>query len=191
MVPDVYFLALHEPYRAAQHPVPMNAVIVHAATLRHPDLPQPDGGRIYRCLTEFPGRRSGCVVPLSTLTYELDGGRSWPLIGDWERVVDRLVAVARAGRCDAMPLGLSEVAAALLANGPTTSVRFAAGPPVDPAERQQVLDELAALVAQAAGQGALWPGDDLVAAPSSPAVLPYRPHLLDVSWPGAGPAATR
>lgn len=176
MVSDVYFLALHEPYQSPQHPVAINAVIVHARTLRHPALPQPDGARIYRCLTEFPGRRPGCVVPLSTLTYELDGGRNWPQIGDWEQVVEQMVELARAGRCDAMPLGLPEVAAALLANGPTTSVRFAGGPPVDPAERQRHLDELAALVHQASSQGAFWPGDNLVPVPASPATLPYKSY---------------
>jgi hypothetical protein len=41
---DVYFLALHEPYSAREHPVPINATIVHALTLLHPSLPQPDGG---------------------------------------------------------------------------------------------------------------------------------------------------
>jgi hypothetical protein len=30
---------------------------------------------MYRGLTEFPSRTPGCVVPLSTLTFELDGGQ--------------------------------------------------------------------------------------------------------------------
>jgi hypothetical protein len=46
----------HEPYESPDHPVPINATIVHALTLLHPAVPQPDGGRMYRCLTEFPGR---------------------------------------------------------------------------------------------------------------------------------------
>ncbi|WP_219516148.1 hypothetical protein [Nonomuraea ceibae] len=196
MVPDVYFLALHEPYRSAQHPVAINAVIVHAATLLHPALPQPDAGRIYRCLTEFPDRRPGCVVPLSTMTFELDGGRNWPLVGDWEQVVAGLIELARRGRCDAMPLGLPDLAATLLANGPMTRVRFAGGPLVDPAERQQCLDELAALVAQASGQAAFWPGDNLVALPQTPAALPYKPYRAGLagarfSWQGPGSAVTR
>jgi hypothetical protein len=29
-VQDIYFLALHEPYEAQEHPVPINATIVHA-----------------------------------------------------------------------------------------------------------------------------------------------------------------
>jgi hypothetical protein len=28
---------------------------------------------------------SGCVVPLSTLTFELDGGQLSPLVADWEQ----------------------------------------------------------------------------------------------------------
>ena len=74
-VQDVYLLALHEPYQSPQHPAPINATIVHALTLLHPAVPQPDGDWMYRCLTEFPGRTPGGVVPLSTLTFELDGGR--------------------------------------------------------------------------------------------------------------------
>jgi hypothetical protein len=50
-VRDVHLLALHEPYESPEHPVPINATIVHALTLLHPHLPQPDGGRMYRCLT--------------------------------------------------------------------------------------------------------------------------------------------
>lgn len=94
-VQDVYLLTLHEPYRAPNHPVPINATIVHALTLLHPVVPQPDGGRMYRCLTEFPGRTPGCLVPLSTLTFELDGGALWHRIGDWERAVEAVVHVAR------------------------------------------------------------------------------------------------
>lgn len=55
-VEDVYLLMLHEPYASSEHPVPINATIVHALTLLHPAVPQPDGGRMYRCLTEFPSR---------------------------------------------------------------------------------------------------------------------------------------
>ena len=58
-------------------------------------VPQPDGGRMYRCLTEFPSRTPGCVVPLSTLTFELDGGRLWPQVADWEAVVAAIVNLTR------------------------------------------------------------------------------------------------
>src|SRR5260370_40912427 len=86
-VEDVFLLMLHEPYASSEHPVPINATIVHALTLLHPAVPQPDGSRMYRCLTEFPSRTPGCLVPLSTLTFELDGGLLWPEIADWKRVV--------------------------------------------------------------------------------------------------------
>jgi hypothetical protein len=86
MVKDVYLLMLHTPYQSREHEVPIDATIVHARTLLHPAVPQPDGGRMYRCLTEFPARTPGCLVPLSTLTFELDGGELWPQVADWERV---------------------------------------------------------------------------------------------------------
>jgi len=47
-VEDVYLLMLHEPYASSEHPVPINATIVHALTLLHPAVPQPDGSRMYR-----------------------------------------------------------------------------------------------------------------------------------------------
>jgi len=80
MVTDVYFLTVHEPYEMPGAPAPVNGVIVHALTFLHPGLPQPDASRIYRCLTEFPDRTPGCLVPLSTLNYELDDGRLWPQV---------------------------------------------------------------------------------------------------------------
>ncbi|HTR92366.1 MAG TPA: hypothetical protein VMI73_11555 [Trebonia sp.] len=78
MPQDVYFLTvrasppgllLHAPAGALAA-----AVITHARSFLHPDLPQPDGGRVYRCLTEAPGRTPGCLVALSGLDYELCGG---------------------------------------------------------------------------------------------------------------------
>lgn len=179
-VQDVYLLALHEPYQSAQHPVPINATIVHALTLLHPAVPQPDGGRMYRCLTEFPGRVPGGVVPLSTLTFELDGGQLWPLVADWERVVDAVVRIARRQGCDAMPMGLPQVAAVLVGGGPNTvhelyhpdGSRSQAGP----VERQQHLDELTGHVRQFAVEGPFWPGDNLVSPPREPHVLPYKPR---------------
>ena len=38
-VEDVYLLALHERYESSEHPVPINATIVHALTLLHPAVP--------------------------------------------------------------------------------------------------------------------------------------------------------
>ncbi|WP_346053895.1 hypothetical protein [Amycolatopsis dongchuanensis] len=179
-VQDVYLLALHEPYQSPQHPVPINATIVHALTLLHPAVPQPDGGRMYRCLTEFPGRTPGGVVPLSTLTFELDGGQLWPQVADWEQVVDAVVHIARHQGCDAMPMGLPQLTAVLVGGGPTTvhelhhpdGSRSQAGP----VERQQHLDELTGHVRRFAAEGPFWPGDNLVTPPREPRVLPYRPY---------------
>lgn len=178
-VEDVYLFALHEPYHDPQHAVAINATIVHARTLLHSTLPQPDAGLIYRCLTEFPGRTPGTVVPLSTLTHELGGGRWWPRIGDWEGTVEAVVGLARAAACDAMPIGLPEISAGLLASGPNTTVRFV-GPDGQeftrgPADRARELAELSGHVARFAAEGPFWPGDNLLSPPVTPATLPYDP----------------
>ena len=177
-VQDVYLLTLHEPYQSPQHPVPINATIVHALTLLHPVVPQPDGGRMYRCLTEFPGRTPGCLVPLSTLTYELDGGALWHRIGDWERVVEAVAHVARNQGCDAMPMGLPHLTAVLVGGGPNTvhelhhpdGSRSQAGP----VDRQQHLDELTGHIRRFVAEGPFWPGDNLVAPPREPRTMPYK-----------------
>src|SRR5277367_4065580 len=124
MVKDVYFLTMHEPYDELGAPAPINGLIVHARTLLHKDLPQPDAGRIYRCLTEFPGRTPNCLVPLSTLHHELGDGRLWPQIADdWSAVIRALVALTRApGQCESRPLAFPEIEAALLATGLFTPV---------------------------------------------------------------------
>jgi hypothetical protein len=179
-VQDVYLLALHEPYQSPQHPVPINATIVHALTLLHPAIPQPDGGRTYRCLIEFPGRTPGCVVPLSTVTFELDGGRLWPQVADWERVVDAVVHIARRQGCDAMPMGLPQLTAVLVGGGPNTvhelhhpdGSRSQAGP----VDRQRHLEELAGHVHRFAAEGPFWPGDNLVPPPREPRKMPYQPY---------------
>jgi hypothetical protein len=173
MVKDVYFLTMHDPYDEPGAPAPVNGVIVHALTLLHPDLPQPDAGRIYRCLTEFPDRTPGCLVPLSTLNYELDDGRLWPQIAaDWKAVIRALIALTRTpGRCESMPLAFPAIEAALLATGPFAPVPPGLGIP----ER----DELLAMLAEdlpGRGQPELWPGDNLVAPPKDPVILPYLPH---------------
>ena len=178
--PDVYLLAAHEPYTGPRHPVPINATIVHAATLRHPHVPQPDGGLIYRCLTEFPDRRPHQIVPISTLTYELDGGRLWPQIADWAAVVDALVPLARGRACDAIALGLPQVQAFLLAQGPNTdsTLHYTDGTTAQrgPADRQRVLDDLTGHLHRVLAEGLFWPGDHLVPPPRHPAVLPYQPY---------------
>lgn len=177
-VEDVYFLALHEAYTAPEHPVPINATIVHAKTLLHPTVPQPDGGLMYRCLTEFPGRVPGCVVPLSTLTYELDGGALWHKIGDWEHVVDRVVRLSRNRGCDAMPLGLTSRAVAVLSNSPRSqhTIYYVDGTQkkLGPAERQVELDTLTGHVEKFVAQGPFRPGTALTQPPREPATMPYK-----------------
>lgn len=183
-VQDVHLLALHEPYETPEHPVPINGLIVHALSLLHPAVPQPDGGLIYRCLTEFPNRRPGCVVPLSTLTFELDGGRGWSQIGDWQRVVNALITMVRTGQCDAIPLGLPPLTALLLSGGPTTvhglhdydGSRSTAGP----ADRQESLDDLTDRVRAFVGRGPFWPGAGLIPPPTHPATMPYKPYSSKV-----------
>lgn len=191
MIEDVYLLALHEPYESPQHPVAINATIVHAMTLLHQMVPQPDGGRMYRCLTEFPGRTSGDVVPLSTLTFELDGGRLWSQVADWERVVDAVVRLSRINGCDAMPLGLSSLAAALLGGGPNTVLELrdldGSRSQAGPAERREQVDEMRGHVQRFAAEGPFWPGDDLVVPPREPRALPYRPYAT----PDRAPQAVR
>ncbi|HEX4094054.1 MAG TPA: hypothetical protein VHZ33_35510 [Trebonia sp.] len=170
MVNDVYLLVMHDPYDEPGAPVPVNGVIVHAATLLHPELPQPDAGRIYRCLTEFPGRTPHCLIPLSTLNYELDDGRLWPQVaGDWRAAMRALVALTRTpGRCESKPLAFPEIEAALLATGPFAPVPPGLGIP----ERHELL----AMLAEDLPRHPLWPGENLVRPPSRPAVMPYQPH---------------
>jgi hypothetical protein len=35
MIEEIYLLSVHEPYESHDHPVPINATIVHAKTLLH------------------------------------------------------------------------------------------------------------------------------------------------------------
>jgi len=179
-VDDVYLLTLHEPYQTAEHHVPINATIVHALTLLHPQVPQPDGGLMYRCLTEFPGRTPGCLVPVSTLTFELAGGQLWPEIADWQQVSQAVVQLARTRACDAMPLGLPQHMAVVLVGGPNTTANLhrpdgstlvLAG-----SDRQGYLDELTAAIRTVTADGPFWPGDYLVRPPAQPQILPYQPY---------------
>jgi hypothetical protein len=179
-VEDVYLLILHEPYQSADHPVPIDATIMHALTLLHRAVPQPDGGRMYRCLTEFPSRAPGCVVPLSTLTFELDGGSLWPQVADWEAITAAVVALTKDKACDAIPLGLPPVMSALLAGGPATTLTLT-GPDGRSTvrggrERDEHLAELASVVRGFVAQGPFFPGDNLTAPPHIPAVMPHKPY---------------
>ena len=127
MIEDVYFLTVRAapPHRSPTDFPLAAAAIVHARTLLHPALPQPDAGRAYRCLTEFPGRVPGCLVPLSDLDYELCGGRLWPLVGDRARILAALAGLtATPGRCDSLALPLVPWDDDLLNGGPYSQKRL-------------------------------------------------------------------
>ena len=135
---------------------------------------------MYRCLTEFPSRTPGCLIPLSTLTFELDGGDLWRKVADWDAVMTALVSLSRAGKCDSMNLGLPDEAMFLLASGPTTALtmHYPDGRrprAVDPQERPGWIEKLTERVRIMAADGSFWPGDDLTAPPTEPAVMPYKP----------------
>jgi hypothetical protein len=189
-VRDVYFLIVHEP---RPHPaglgVPVNVVIVHALTLLRADLPQPCAARMYRCLTEFPGRIPGCVVPLSTLTYELDGGRLWPQVADWQAVTEAVIRLALTPAqgqrpCRSLPMSVDHPYDALLAGGPYTAIRHDPasgpcdldGPVLGTSHRRALLNLLADHVAHGSPRPEAWAGGELIPLPDDPAAMPYQPH---------------
>ncbi|MFF1810736.1 hypothetical protein ACFVXW_16670 [Streptomyces sp. NPDC058251] len=161
---EVYLLFAHEAYYPAVAQE-INTSLVAAASLLHPRVRQPDGARIYDRLTR--GRRQGEIVPLSTLTHELGGGTLWPEVGDWEAVTADLLQLIRERHCDALSLGLPDIARALVCSGPHSRVR-AYDPAVGryrsygPAERIQVLVGIGKELARVEAGCALWPGDGLV-----------------------------
>lgn len=165
--PPVYLLFAHEPY----YPVPareINTTVVAANTLLHPRVRQPDGARIHDRLIR--GRRPGEIVPLATLTHELDGGALWPLVGDWEGVTVDLLELINAHGCDALSLGLPGLARALVCAGPGSMVRAwdpAAGQDrvYGPADRIEVLVEIGRHLRWAEAGTTLWPGDGLLPLP--------------------------
>ncbi|MFC8664030.1 hypothetical protein [Streptomyces sp. NPDC057199] len=166
---EVYLLFAHEAYypAAAQE---INTSLVAAASLLHPRVRQPDGARIYERLTR--GRRPGEIVPLATLTHELDGGARWPEVGDWEAVTADLLQLVRDRECDALSLGLPDIARGLVCSGPHGEVRIydpAAGRyhAYGPAERIEVLVEVGRQLTRVEAGCALWPGDGLLA-PADP-----------------------
>lgn len=137
-----------------------------ADSLLHSRVCQPDGARIHDVLTY--GREPGEIVPLATLTHELRGGAAWPAVGDWERVTADLLDLVRCGYCDALSLGLSEIARALVCSGPYSQVRVYDAAARDfivygPAERAAVLAEVDASLAGLIGEQGFWPGDGLLA----------------------------
>ncbi|MER6678546.1 hypothetical protein [Streptomyces sp. NPDC000983] len=158
-----YLLFAHEPYYPADaHEI--NTTVVAAASLLHPRVRQPDGARIHDLLVR--GRRPGEIVPLSTLTHELDGGARWPELGNWEAVTEDLLQLVRDHDCDALSLGLPEIARALVCAGPRSEVQAvdpASGTRrvYGPAERLEVLVEVGRLLARVEAGSPLWPGSGL------------------------------
>ncbi|MET7456274.1 hypothetical protein ABZT03_31230 [Streptomyces sp. NPDC005574] len=164
----VYLLFAHEAYYTAASQE-INTTLVAAASLLHPRVRQPDGARIYQRLTR--GRRQCEIVPLSTLTHELDGGIRWPEVGDWEAVTADLLQLIQDRACDALSLRLPDLARALVCSGPHTRVRIY--DPVSgryqtygPADRIEVLIEVGRQLATAEAGQALWPGDGLLPSPN-------------------------
>ena len=187
-VRDVYLLLVHEP---RPHPVlgfgQVNVVIVHALTLLRSDLPQPGAARMYRCLTEFPGRIPGCVVPLSTLAYELDNGRLWPQVADWKAVSEavlRLAFTPGLGQCRSLPLHVDHPYDALLAGGPYAVIRHDSasdscdldGPVLGTSHRRAILNLFADQLADHSPRAEVWAGGETIPPAADPAVMPYQPH---------------
>jgi len=174
-VEDAYLLTVQEPEPAPlPGKLPISVTVVHCRTLLHTAVPQPDGGRMYRCVTEFP-RTPGAVVPVSTLTYELGGGRLWSQVADWEAVVRSVIHLAAAGDCDALRLGLPALEVTMLASGPNTRVHYKRGwrkRVADGSERTKLLRRLEILLRD---EGEYFPGEPLVAPPDEPMVMPYEP----------------
>ncbi|MFE9454888.1 hypothetical protein [Streptomyces sp. NPDC006739] len=164
--PDVYLLFAHEPYYPGPGTQEVNTTVVAADSLLHPQVHQPDGTRIHDLLTR--GRKPGEVIPLATLTHELNGGADWPATGDWESVTTDLMQLVRSGNCDALSLGLPEIARALICTGPHSHLRaydVAADEFITyrPTERAAVLAEVDVFLACLVAERDLWPGDGLLA----------------------------
>ncbi|MGF0174502.1 hypothetical protein ACQF36_29575 [Streptomyces sp. Marseille-Q5077] len=162
---DVYLLFAHEAYYPGEGAQEVNATVVAVASLLHPKVRQPDAARIHDRLTRR--RAPGEIIPLATLTHELDGGAQWPYVGNWEKVTTDLVRLVRTGQCDTLSLGLPEIARALVCTGPDNHVRTldtAAGHTLTygPKERAAVLAEIDTYLACIVAQQDLWPGAGLL-----------------------------
>jgi hypothetical protein len=163
--PDVYLLFAHEPYYPGPGTQEINTTVVAADSLLHPQVRQPDGARIHDLLTQ--GRQPGEIIPLATLTHELNGGADWPTVGDWESVTTDLLQLVRSGDCDALSLGLPEIARALVCTGPHSHVRAYDAATDDfvvygSSERAAVLDEVGMYLTGIATEQPFWPGDSLL-----------------------------
>jgi hypothetical protein len=162
---DIYLLFAHEPYYPGPGTQEINTTVVAADTLLHPRILQPDGTRIHDLLTQ--GRQPREIIPLATLTHELNGGADWPTVGDWERVTADLVHLVQTQRCDALSLGLPEVARALICTGPDSQVRAfdaAAGEftVYGPDDRAKVLTEVGMFLTGITAEQPFWPGEGLL-----------------------------
>lgn len=76
------------------HPLAGYGVLeVGPSVLLHPQIPQPDGRRMYELLTRHPRRDPGALVYLSDITDELDDhGLTWNGVGvRWLDIIDALV----------------------------------------------------------------------------------------------------
>ncbi|MFE1442734.1 hypothetical protein [Streptomyces sp. NPDC058739] len=170
-VRPVYLLFAHEPYYSGPGSWEINTTVVAAASLLHPRVRQPDSARIHNRLVR--GRRVGEIVPLSTLTHELEGGARWREVGDWEAVTAGLLRLVQDRACDAVSLRLPDIARALVCAGPHSQVRT-----VDPeggqqsvygpADRVEVLVEVGRHLARVEAGCPLWPGDGLLPLLQSP-----------------------
>ncbi|MGW6275443.1 hypothetical protein [Streptomyces sp. NPDC055060] len=161
-----YLLFAHEPYLPPHGLREVNCTIVAADTLLHPHVRQPDGTRTHRVLVNG-SRAEGEIVPLATLTHELDGGTGWHRVADWERVVADLFTLTRFGSCDSLSVGLPALERALICNGPNSQVinynpdtgrREIHGPE----QRSAVLATLRRQLSAAETEHPLWPGGGLL-----------------------------
>ncbi|MET8291568.1 hypothetical protein ABZV80_41330 [Streptomyces sp. NPDC005132] len=164
---DVYLLFAHEAYYPHSGSQEINTTVVAADTLLHPQVQQPDGARIHDHLTR--GRQSGTVVPLATLTHELNGGANWPDVGDFARVTTDLVTLVQRQLCDALSLGLPELARALICIGPgahqeVRTFDAAAGnfTAYGQDARAEVLAEVSRLLTAITPERPFWPGEGLL-----------------------------
>ncbi|MEV2256500.1 hypothetical protein AB0I94_39190 [Streptomyces sp. NPDC050147] len=168
MPEEIHFLFAHEPYYPPHGLHEVNTTIVAADTLLHPHVRQPDGARMHRYLHQGQ-RTDGEIVPLSTLTHELDGGAGWEQSAHWENVVDDLLTLARFGSCDSLGLGLPALERALMCSAPhacvinfnpDTGQRETHGPD----QRAAVLAKLTENLRTTQAGRALWPGAGLLPA---------------------------
>jgi hypothetical protein len=158
-------------------------IIVQAESLLYRDLPQPAAGLMYRLVTEAPGRREGEVVPLSTLDYELDGGRLWPNVCNYNDIdmLRRLMPeLSGRGFFDYISVNLSDHAQFTLKLAPnaTRRINYTDGTSEDvtPLDRRKALEFLERHVARVFADNPEWyPGKPLISPPVEPPSMPYKP----------------